>query len=375
MNEKEISALRRRYRAEKNNIRRVYGCLVNGQREILSQFEQSLGLASEEEADQILSVLKKTLSGGLGRNLLELEFSTAQVMEGQEHLLLSRLRESELRDTDALQRLYGTIADTYDCGGSYVILLAHDRYDLFSYASDGERGESAETFSYILCGICPVKDGKPSLSFCQPAGCFRSVGADTVISAPAVGFLFPALEDGGANIYKTLFYTKDLSAGHEELVTALFQGVLPMPAAQQQQSFGALLERAMEEDCSLRIVRSVQNQVRQLLEEHKEDGTEEPLRLGKEDAGDMLRCCGVPEKRILAFEEQYEETFGKDAQLPPANLMGGKRLQVKTPEASVQIRSDRGDLVETRIIDGVRYILIRAEGDVTVNGVSVRIES
>lgn len=50
MNEKEISELRRRFRADKSNIARVCGCCVNEKREIISRFDQSLALMGQEDA-------------------------------------------------------------------------------------------------------------------------------------------------------------------------------------------------------------------------------------------------------------------------------------------------------------------------------------
>ena len=40
---------------------------------------------------------------------------------------------------------------------------------------------------------------------------------------------------------------------------------------------------------------------------------------------------------------------------------------------SIQLARDRTDLIETRIIGGVKYILICAEEDIQVNGVSIHI--
>ena len=98
MIEKEIAELRRRYRKEKSNISRICGCFVNEQKEIISKFDQSLGLMSEDDADGLLSVLKKTLTGNIGRNLIEIDFSARDVMEGDAHKLLTDLRGCELRD-------------------------------------------------------------------------------------------------------------------------------------------------------------------------------------------------------------------------------------------------------------------------------------
>ena len=44
-----------------------------------------------------------------------------------------------------------------------------------------------------------------------------------------------------------------------------------------------------------------------------------------------------------------------------------------TPDVTVKVNPERGDLVETRVIDGVRYILIRAEEGVQVNGIDIHI--
>lgn len=375
MNEKEVAELRRRYRKDKSNISRVCGCFVNEKKEMIAEFDHGLGLMPEEESEQILSVMKKTLSGTVGRNLWEVNFSTEQVMESEEHRLLSELRSTELKDKELVHRLYESIIGSLEMEGNYVILLAHDRYDVFSYSADGEKGESGQVFSYIVCCVCPVKSGRPALSYYLPGNCFRSICADTMLSAPEIGFLFPAFEDHGANIYKAMYYTKNLTDSHVEMVDTLFHSQLPMPAAAQKETFDSILEQTMEGDCSLKIVRSVHAQVCAMLGSRKEDGEEkdEPPVLTKELAGDMLRYCGVPEERVTAFEEKYEEEFGKDAEIHPKNVVNSKQMQLKTPEVTIKVSAGCGDVLETRVIDGVRYILVRADSDVVVNGVNIHI--
>ena len=41
---------------------------------------------------------------------------------------------------------------------------------------------------------------------------------------------------------------------------------------------------------------------------------------------------------------------------------------------SIKVNPERSDLIETRIIGGVKYILICADEDVEVNGVSIHID-
>ena len=85
----------------------------------------------------------------------------------------------------------------------------------------------------------------------------------------------------------------------------------------------------------------------------------------------VLEECGVSPERTAAFEEKYQETFGERAELPAVNMISPKQFKVSTPSVSIQVDPERTNLIETRIIDGRRYILILADGDVEVNGVKV----
>lgn len=58
MNQKELNELRRRFRLDKNNFSRIYGCYVNSNREIISWVDTSMGLMRQEEQEMYLGLLK-----------------------------------------------------------------------------------------------------------------------------------------------------------------------------------------------------------------------------------------------------------------------------------------------------------------------------
>ena len=72
MNEKEIGELRRHLRRERSNITRLYGCYVNENKEIISQFSQSTGMMPENESDKYFALLRRSLSGTIGKNLIDI---------------------------------------------------------------------------------------------------------------------------------------------------------------------------------------------------------------------------------------------------------------------------------------------------------------
>ena len=374
MKEKEVAEIRRRYRSDKSNISRICGCYVDSKKEIISEFDQSLGMMSEEDANGMLGLLKKTLSGHIGTNLLEIEFSTEQVNSGEEYALLAKLKASELKDAEIRSELYKKIIENLEFNGSYLILLAHDNYDVFDITADGMRAEDSTTvYSYVICAVCPVKEGKASMSYYFPEKCFRTICADTVLSRPEIGFVFPVLEDRQTNIYKAAYYTKNLENNYSELVNALFAKEAPMPPKEQKQTFGEVLQETVGEECSLRLVSSIHSQINEIIEESKTEKDEELPFITKDDAAQMLRFCGIPEDKVEAFEKGFDESFGENAEIPPSNLSSTKQLQIETPEVTVKVNPGCSELVQSRIIDGVKYILIRADNDITVNGINVKI--
>ena len=375
MNEKEVSEIRRRFRADKSNISHVRGCYVNEKREIISRFDQSLALLEQTETEEIMTVLRKTLSGGMNKNLTNIVFETAQVAGSVEHSLLMKLRDSQLKDDEAAEALFEKIIGTLTLEGNYLILLACDSYDVPYRAKDDElqHDASEEVYSYILCSICPVKLGKNALTFDGREGAFRNLTANWLVSAPETGFLFPAFDDRSTNLYGALYYTRDASDNHPELVDALFRRPILMPPTAQKQTFQSLLSETLSEDCDLDVVQTVRGRLCEMITFHKESKFPEPLVVSKSAVTRILDSCGVPEERTKEFDTRYDEEFGADTSLSPRNIVDTKQIEVKTADVTIRVNGERSDLVETRVIDGKQYILIRVEEGVEVDGVNIHI--
>lgn len=96
--------------------------------------------------------------------------------------------------------------------------------------------------------------------------------------------------------------------------------------------------------------------------------------IAKADVKEALASCGVSEEHLAKFSVDYDETFGFEADLHPKNIIDSKRFEIKTPDVSIKVDPTRSDLIETRVIGGVKYIMICADENVEVNGVSIHID-
>ena len=122
------------------------------------------------------------------------------------------------------------------------------------------------------------------------------------------------------------------------------------------------------------MVQKVHEQLRQNIEAHKELKSDEPLVVSRQEVSDVLSTCGVEEAKLAKFNVEFDQHFGADAALSPANLIDAKKFQLKTPDVTIQVNPERTDLVQTRVIGGVKYLLICADDGVEVNGIQVDLD-
>ena len=376
MNDKEIGEIRRHLRRDRSNITAIYGCYVNDNKEIISEFRQSTGIMPENEADKYFGLLKRVLSGSIGKNLIDITFKTSQVAGSPEHQMLMDLRKTALKDDELRMNFYQKIIDNVVIEGNYLILIGCDSYDVpFKGKDDISSSDSSEeTYTFLVCAVCPVKQTKANLHYVPEEKLFHDGAMNQPVSAPALGFLFPAFDNRATNIYNALYYTHDVKTGQDALIESLFNTPVPMPAAEQKKCFESLLTASLGEECSLDVVQTVHDQLCQRIELHKEAKVPEPLMIAKADVKEALASCGVSEEHLAKFSVDYDEAFGFEADLHPKNIIDNKHFEIKTPDVSIKVDPARADLIETRVIGGVKYIMICADENVEVNGVSIHID-
>lgn len=372
MIKQEISELKKLFTQNNCSITRICGCYVDGEKNKKTELKQAFLALPEEEMFKYFEILRKTLSGSLGRNLLTLEFPLDTEKEGGTQEFLLRLRNSRLKEDEILEAFYDKVIETYEYVGNYLILLIHDAYDVPGKTLDGIEMEDAsdEVYEYILCCICPVNLSKPGLSYDAAENTFRNRTRDWVVGMPETGFLFPAFNDRSADIHSTLYYSKDSEDLKEGFVDQLLGCPLPLSAGGQKETFQALIEETLGETCNIEVVKNIHEKLNEMIEEHKEEP--EPLSLDKNEVKTLFASSGVTNEKLEEFDKTYDDTAGEQTSLLVNNVVNTRSFEVKTPDVVIKVKPERTDLVETQIINGKRCLVIELGGSVEVNGISIR---
>lgn len=373
MIKQEINEIKRLYTPSRCSITRICGCYVDGEKNKKADFKEAFLSLPEEEIYKYFELLRKALSGSIGKNLLNLEFSTESEMEGGSQEFLLKLRSSQLKDDALLEEFYDKVISSYEYVGNYLILLIHDSYDVPGKALDGMTMDDASdsVYEYILCCICPVALSKPGLSYDASLNEFHNRVRDWVVDMPESAFLFPAFNDRANDIHAVLVYNKNPEEAHSEFADHILGCTLPLSAGGQKETFKSLIEETLGDDCAYEVVKNIHENLTEMIEEHKE--IPEPLTLDKQEVKNLFEKSGAPEEKMKDFEALYDAAAGDRTALFVDNVASTRAFEVKTPDVIVKVNPERADLVTTKMVDGRRCLVIEINDQVEVNGVTVSV--
>lgn len=372
MNKKEIAEIKKQFTQERCAITRICGCYVDGEKNKKTELKEAFLSLPEEEMFKYFAIFRKALSGTVGKNLITMEFPLASEEAGGTQDFLMQLRASSLKDENLLEEFYDKIIENYYSVENYLILLIHAVYDIPGKSSDGEEmfDASDEVYDHILCCICPVTLSKPGLSYDEESNAFHTRICDRVVNMPDIGFLFPAFHDRSTDVHSLLYYAAKPEELRMEFVEPVLGCNLPLSAGDQKETFQTIVEETLGDACDYEVVKNIHEKLNEMIEEKKDEP--DPVVLDRAEVKRLLEYSGVEEEKLSSFEEKYEEAAGTDTCFVASNVANTRQFEIKTPDVVVKVSPDRMDLVETKVINGRKCLVISLDNSVEVNGITVR---
>lgn len=371
MDKKSVAEIRKLLKANDSRIDRIRGCYVSEEGKVICELQDGLGTMPEESLEKYCEIFRKTLTGKLGRSLFNMEFPLEAEGDGTAHDLLCRIQESELKDEALLQEFYAHIIDGYKCQGKFVILLVHGAYDIPAKTTDNLELDDASdyVYSFILCSICPVTLMKEGLCYDSEAGTFLNRLSDWAIGKPETGFLFPAFNDRMPDIHSLLYFARKPDELHEEISSDFFRLRQPMPEADQKAIFKNMVEQTLGRNCDFENVKHINDAVNDLIEQQKDNP--EPVQIEKVQMRRLLSDNGAQPSVLENFDAAYDEAVGEGGALTAENIADTAKLEVKSPHMKITVDADMTDMIRTKVIDGMEYLIIPVADEIEVNGIRI----
>ena len=351
MEKADIRELRKAVKARDNIVDWVYGFYVDADNNTV--WDQVMRLADMEDAERFrhVAMFQRVLSTRIGRDT----FSVA-LTEQNEALLA--LRSTDSGDTAALEAFRDAFTAGYTHTDPYYATLTRIVYDVPLKGTDGRKLEDGDVvYEALLLAVCPAKLTRAALGFREDR--VAELDRRWQIGNPVAGFLYPSFSERLEDRNEVMLRSN--APDGEDFLTALFAvqaEAAPVGAETQRALFSDLLGQM---DVNLESAAAIsENLVEKAAEE------DAPQTLEKQTVRKIAEAAGAP---MEDFDEIYDETIG-DTQIA-LDAVAESCITVKTDAMTLKVPIDKAQLIRTRIIDGREYILIPADGTVTVNGTAV----
>ena len=367
MNKADVLEIKKQFKKDSNIITKIVGCYVDAEKEVKFIQKDAFYSLGEEDCFKYEEIFRKTLSGTLGRNLINIELENAALEEGGAGEFLFKLRQSKLEDDELLEVFFKKIISGYEYNENYFIILIDIVYDIPGKTNDNMLMEDAsdEVYHALLCSICPVKLSKASLGYNAIKNNIENRVRDWIVDMPMQGFLYPSFDDRKTNVYEVLYFSKKINEIMPNFIYEMFDSEAPLSVSEQKESVLSAIQQVGSENMNVEMMAEVYDKISDMIAEH--DEKEGPLILDKNDMLRVLSSAGVDDESL----DLYDKLESSDVKVVAENIIDVKKIEIKRPGISIKIDPDCMEQVSTGYIDGKKCILIAAE-DVEINGVMVK---
>jgi hypothetical protein len=168
---------------------------------------------------------------------------------------------------------------------------------------------SDEIYEHIMCCICPVKLSKAGLCYNAETNSIQDRIRDWIVELPDVAFLFPQFNDRSTDIHGVLYYSKNANELRDIFIDELLGCTAPLSAGGQRDSFNALVEDTLGDDCRYDTVLSIHEKLNDLIESQKDEP--EPVVLTKSEVKRLFEECGVEDENYSHLMNNTRSQPGK----------------------------------------------------------------
>lgn len=366
MNKKEVLEIRKQFVRENNIISKIVSCIVDEDKNIKSIQKNIFYSLDEEEQRKYETIFKKALSGDIGRNLINFELAK----DNEDKIKFEKLydfRESSLNDDEKIKEFITRIINNYSYKDKYAIILVDIYYDVPARTKDKKvlEYDFNETYKAILTCICPLKLSKSSLVYNSQLDIFENKKGDLFLDLPMNAFLYPAFNQRANDIYNLLYYSKSLEDLQLEFVKEIFTDAEIKNPKEQKMDFFEYVEKAGDKDFGINEVKEIYANVNEMYSNN--DEKENSLVLEKKDLEKVLIDAGFNKEKV----EEASKTLDEDFLVFARNIVGDKKLEINKDGINIKVSMENIHLIESRIIDNKKYLLISLDKDVKINGIKV----
>lgn len=375
MNKKELAEIKKIFSDDCGffTINHVISAFVDAEKNIKYKSNKLYNSMPQDEAELIMIILKKVLSGQIGKNLREYRFPKETYNDDGSQGFLYQVLKSKLKDDEIVDKLLNRIVEKTEYVSTYAMFIAHCTYSVVKKNKNDELTDIAENdYNFIITAICPVNLRIDGLVYNEVNNeISKKQNSDRIVEMPSDGFLFPVFSDRTADINSVMYYTKSPQKPNISIVEDLLGCEFVMSCQSEKVTFHSILNNVVADELDYSIITTVNEKIQEVVDQNSNE-TEIPT-IDKNKLSSILWESGVSQEKLEHLPKVYETAMGNKP-LTAVNLVD-KKTVVTVPSITLNIKKEAINKVRTQIIDGRNCLVIDLDDpEISINGISAIIE-
>lgn len=369
MNKKELLNLKKNFKEDGGYFvfNKILTAFIDGDKNLVGKEIRSFGTLDPDDQELIVDVLKKGISGSLGKNLTEYAFPNETYEEGGAQNILYKTYKDKLENEESVMSFIENVIGKINYLSPFTLFTVHCTYTLFKKNSNDEKTDVTTDYNFLLTAICPVSYGESSLvvdgddnRICKRRNVDRIVG-----KVPSDAFLFPILSDGELDINSVLYYSAKPNEPNKSIIEDVLGCTFTMTAEAEKSAFSQVLVDAIGEDLDYSLVTRLNEKIESVIDEKSAD--DEPATIDNSKLCEILTDLGVDDEAVEEVKGMYDELFG-GKEITATNIVKNKTV-INTPDVTVTISRKGTDKVRTSVMNGHKCLVIDLDDpNIVVNG-------
>jgi hypothetical protein len=371
MNKRELAELKKHFNADDGlfTVGSVLTAYVDAEKKIRGRTLRRFIEIPEDESALLFNTAKRTLSGSIGKNLVEYAFPREEYEDGgSQKLLYSMLKDNSENIADEFLE---HIAANLHMETTYAVSLMHCTYSVISKAKDDRSLDMNDLdYKFFICSFIPVSMSESELIFDGEAIIKKTETALTLSDKPADGFLFPVFSDRAPDINSVLVYSNNAAKPNVSLVQNVLSCEYIRSPKSEREVLNEVLKIAVGEELDYTKIVQLDERITEYIAENQNE-TELPT-VDAARLALMLSDVGISDGVKEALPAAFSKAAG-DTPLTAVNLVS-TRVNLQTEGITVSITGDSVGKIRTVSQNGRKSIIIDLdEPTVVVNGIETTV--
>lgn len=402
MNKKEVAEIKRQIKFGNDDllINKIGIYYINKENVVIcssikhftEENEMTAGMAEGNSWNQLdevtfLEIFKKTLGGQLGKGLVEYAIPN-DILLGTDNCYtkLNDVLDDNLETKETVDKYVSFLAEALNKDEEYAICLLSALYTLPVKDAKGFKTKDedlmleSEEFNFLIVSICPVVPVKLGLLYDKNTNEIEhKPNEDKTIALPTSGFLFPAFNNRTTDINNILVFNKKSKEPDLALIRNALGCNFIMDADEEQNKFNTIITKVItgDDDLNVAIDYKITQSIYSIISEKISNSvldTEMPT-ISKSELKSILSRSGVPETKLEKFDEVYDEVLdNQKIQFKAVNVINASKLDIKSPDVVINVKSDKSEKITAKQIDGKRCLVVELDENVEINGLNVKVQ-